>query len=170
MIDDLAWHTGRDDPPRNYSLKGPTIDKFFFACNSLGTIAFGYNTVILPEIAVSTSTGPVPLSNFRGEDFVTPVTTAVGWSPCCQINSLMTTHCAFTISAWLRKSRLRTSLVELKTGKTAQQMCRCCCLNCLPRVHNALVRVCIRMVANELSTRRRPSGSRHTGTCCALWA
>ena len=43
---------GKDNGGQDYSLKGPSVDKFFYACNSLGTIAFAYNTVILPEIAV----------------------------------------------------------------------------------------------------------------------
>ncbi len=50
----IFCHAGKNNGPQDYSLKGPSIDKFFFACNSLGTIAFAFNTVILPEISVST--------------------------------------------------------------------------------------------------------------------
>ena len=41
--------------PKDYSIVGTSADKAFNALGSLGTMAFAYNTVILPEIQVSTA-------------------------------------------------------------------------------------------------------------------
>ena len=41
--------------PKDYSVAGTSADKAFNALGSLGTMAFAYNTVILPEIQVSTA-------------------------------------------------------------------------------------------------------------------
>ncbi len=40
--------------PKDYSVAGTSADKAFNALGSLGTMAFAYNTVILPEIQVRT--------------------------------------------------------------------------------------------------------------------
>ncbi len=41
--------------PKDYSIAGTNADKAFNALGSLGTMAFAYNTVILPEIQVTTA-------------------------------------------------------------------------------------------------------------------
>ena len=41
--------------PKDYGISGTSADKAFNALGSLGTMAFAYNTVILPEIQVSTT-------------------------------------------------------------------------------------------------------------------
>ncbi len=41
--------------PKDYGIAGTSADKAFNALGSLGTMAFAYNTVILPEIQVSTA-------------------------------------------------------------------------------------------------------------------
>ncbi len=41
--------------PKDYGISGTSADKAFNALGSLGTMAFAYNTVILPEIQVSTA-------------------------------------------------------------------------------------------------------------------
>lgn len=43
---------GLKAPPRDYSLLGNTTDKAFNAIGALATIAFAFNTGILPEMQV----------------------------------------------------------------------------------------------------------------------
>lgn len=46
----IACHDGRHNGPKDYSVLGSRPTKAFDALGSLGTMAFAYNTVILPEI------------------------------------------------------------------------------------------------------------------------
>ncbi|KAH9541725.1 hypothetical protein CY35_14G080600 [Sphagnum magellanicum] len=46
----LAFSNGLKDPPRDYSLLGTKADRTFHAIGALATIAFAYNTGILPEM------------------------------------------------------------------------------------------------------------------------
>jgi hypothetical protein len=53
MVGDLwSCTTGLKNPPRDYSLKGTKADRTFHAIGALATIAFAYNTGILPEMQV----------------------------------------------------------------------------------------------------------------------
>jgi hypothetical protein len=45
-------YTGLRSAPRDYSLKGTKADRTFNAIGALATIAFAYNTGILPEMQV----------------------------------------------------------------------------------------------------------------------
>ena len=44
---------GRHSGPKDYSVEGSSATKAFDAMGALGTMAFAFNTVILPEIQVS---------------------------------------------------------------------------------------------------------------------
>jgi hypothetical protein len=52
----VSFSDGLKSPPRDYSLKGTRADRTFNAIGALATIAFAYNTGILPEMQVLTST------------------------------------------------------------------------------------------------------------------
>ena len=57
--------------PKDYGISGTSADKAFNALGSLGTMAFAYNTVILPEIQVSTA--HLALSKLRADLSLKPL-------------------------------------------------------------------------------------------------
>ena len=95
--------------PKDYGISGTSADKAFNALGSLGTMAFAYNTVILPEIQVSTALHTMLLQMSRSEVRVVfeafgvcMVLVTVHWSNAviCQSHVLVYSTDMYHCNAW----------------------------------------------------------------------
>ena len=93
--------------PKDYSIAGTNADKAFNALGSLGTMAFAYNTVILPEIQVTTAHLALQMS--RSEVRILPEAFGV-----CMVMVIVIVH-------WSNAVMCRMSYIDVLNGHSPLQ-------------------------------------------------